>query len=65
MKKYVVSIILAALGVGSFVAYTRIGAEVLADGTLKEPFYLLPVGYILLFAAAVTAVVTYVRSKKP
>ena len=64
MKKYMVSIIFLVLGVGSFIAYTLMGAEVLADGTLKEPFYLLPVGYTLLFSAVLAAGISFVTSKK-
>ncbi|MBC6972409.1 DUF3955 domain-containing protein [Bacillus sp. Xin] len=48
MKKYILTLIPFILGLGFVVSYNTIGAKVASDGTLVEPFYLLPIGYSFL-----------------
>ena len=48
MKKYLFTIIPFILGVSCFVAFNIIGSEVAPDGTLVEPFYLIPTGFLLI-----------------
>ena len=48
MKKYLISIVPLAIGILCFILSGVIGSEVLADGTLKEPFFLIPIGYLFL-----------------
>ena len=49
MKKiYLIAIIPFILGIGCFVTYNAIGAEISPDGTLIEPFALLPLGWGLI-----------------
>lgn len=49
MKKiYYFSLTSFALGVICFLSYAAIGSEIAADGTLIEPFGLIPIGFILL-----------------
>ncbi|MPN38420.1 hypothetical protein SDC9_185944 [bioreactor metagenome] len=47
-----------------FVAYNIIGAEVLPDGTLVEPFALIPIGYIFLLIFIISFIWNFVISKK-
>ncbi len=39
------------------VAYRRIGVQVEDDGTLREAFALIPIGYLLVGAGAATGIV--------
>lgn len=48
MKKYILSLISFVIGIGCLVAYNIIGAEVAYDGTLIEPFFLIPMSYLFL-----------------
>ena len=36
------------------------GARVLADGTLQEPFFLIPLGWIFAVASILSFVVTFI-----
>ncbi len=42
MKKYLVSLISIFISIVCIITYDIIGSEVLADGTLVEPFFLIP-----------------------
>ncbi|WP_195335328.1 DUF3955 domain-containing protein [Paraclostridium bifermentans] len=48
MKKYLLAIIPFILGVACFVSYNIIGSEIARDGTLIEPFGLIPIGFLLI-----------------
>ena len=52
------------LGIGCFVLYSINGATVLEDGTLQEPFYLLPIGYCLLLAGIAVLIVQKINRRK-
>ncbi len=45
MKKYLLNLIPFILTALCFVAYNLIGSEVLPDGTLSEPFFLIPISW--------------------
>ncbi|MDO7205447.1 DUF3955 domain-containing protein [Paraclostridium bifermentans] len=49
MKKYLLTIITFILGVACFVSYNIIGSEIAPDGTLIEPFGLMPIGFLANF----------------
>lgn len=51
MKKYLISAILVLIGIACFISYNIIGSEVAADGTLIEPFFLIPIGFLAIFLA--------------
>lgn len=63
MKKYFFSVVLIMLSIGCFIAYNLIGSEVLPDGTLLEPFFLIPIGYLFAFIAIISAAIIYIKSK--
>ncbi len=46
MKKYLTSIIFIILSIGCFTSYAIIGSHILEDGTLVEPFALIPIGFL-------------------
>lgn len=68
MKKYIFSLVCLIISILCLVSYNVIGAEVLLDGTLKEPFFLIPTAYLFLLIFIVSIVVikiNYVyKSKK-
>lgn len=49
MKKYIFNLIPFIVTVLCIIAYNVIGSEVLADGTLVEPFYLIPIAWLFFF----------------
>jgi len=57
MKKYILALIAFAIGIGCSVAYNVIGSEVAPDGTLIEPFYLIPMGYLFIFIGVILVIV--------
>ncbi len=57
MKKYILSLISFLIGGGCFVGYSIIGSEVAPDGTLVEPFFLIPIGYLFLFIGIIGVLV--------
>ena len=64
MKKYLLTLIPFIIGIGCFVAFGIIGSEVAPDGTLVEPFALLPMGYLFLIIGIIGALVNYYKAKK-
>ncbi|WGX75233.1 DUF3955 domain-containing protein [Paraclostridium bifermentans] len=59
MKKYLFTIIPFILGVVCFVSYIIIGSEIAPDGTLVEPFGLIPIGFLLI---AISIIVSSIMS---
>lgn len=47
-----------------FAAYNIIGAKVLPDGTLVEPFALIPIGYIFVLVFIISLICNFVFLKK-
>jgi len=47
-----------------FIAYNVIGAKVLPDGTLVEPFALIPIGYIFVLVFIISLICNFVFLKK-
>lgn len=68
MKKYLLTLISFIIGIGCFIAYNIIGSEVAPDGTLIEPFGLIPIGYLFFFIGIITLLVrlasNYSKTKK-
>ena len=52
--KYVIASTPILLGVICFLAKAIIGSNVAADGTLEEPFFLILIGYLLVFLGIVS-----------
>lgn len=58
MKKYILNLIPFIITAVCMVSYRIIGSEVLADGTLSEPFYLIPIGYLFFFIGILLSIRT-------
>ena len=52
--KYVIASTPIILGVICFIAKVIIGSNVAADGTLEEPFFLIPIGFLLFFSGIIS-----------
>jgi hypothetical protein len=50
--------------IGAFVSYQRADVYLLEDGTLVEPFYLIPLGYLAGLVFFISAVVNLIRRKR-
>ena len=61
MKRAAIALIIA--GLGYFVAFSVIGSEVAEDGTLVEPFFLIPVAWLLLLTGGMLAIATFIRGR--
>ena len=57
MKKYILALISFAIGIGCVVKYNMIGSYVATDGTLIEPFYLIPLSYLFIFLGIILLIV--------
>lgn len=66
--KYLPALTLFIVGIGCLIAHSIIGAKVGVDGTLIEPFFLLPVGYLLVALGIITGlavgIVSHARNTK-
>lgn len=56
MKKYLIASTPIFLGVICLIAKAIIGSNVASDGTLEEPFFLIPVGFLLFFLGIVLVI---------
>lgn len=63
MKKYLFSIVSMIISIGCFIAFNLIGSEVLSGGTLSEPFFLIPIGFLFAIIAVILAVIINIKSK--
>lgn len=63
MRKYLISILTFVSGSICLILFKLIGSRVSAEGTLVEPFFLVPVGYVFIAIAVVAAIVAAL--KKP
>lgn len=64
MKKYLISIVPLGIGILCFILAGVIGSEVLADGTLKEPFFLIPIGYLFLAIGMILGIIVLLKRRK-
>lgn len=62
MKKYRLPLFLLLLAMSSVTAFSLIGSEVQPDGTLVEPFFLVPLAYLFLTSSIVSAIAIGLRS---
>lgn len=62
MKKiYLFPITFFCIGIGCFITYNIIGSYIAPDGTLVEPFALIPIGYIMIAISVITGIILYIR----
>lgn len=48
---------------GCIIAFEVIGSEVAEDGTLVEPFFLIPIAWFLFLAGISTAIATFLKER--
>jgi len=53
-RKYLLASIPLILSVLCIVSFAMIGSNVEPDGTLKEPFFLIPIGYLFFFSGIIS-----------
>ncbi|HHD2753600.1 TPA: DUF3955 domain-containing protein [Clostridium perfringens] len=68
MKKYILNSIPFLIVVICIIAFNIIGSEVLPDGRLVEPFFLIPIAYLALFVGilniGVQAILSLIKKRK-
>lgn len=62
MKKYLLNLIPFILTGLCFVAYNLIGSEVLPDGTLSEPFFLIPISWFFFLIGVAWLIINIILS---
>lgn len=61
-KVIIIGICIAILGIICFIIRSFIPTTIAEDGTLQEPFFLVGIGYILIFAGLITTIVGIIIS---
>ena len=61
MKRVAIALLLA--GLACFIAFALIGLSVADDGTLVEPFFLIPIGWLLALTGGIVAIATFIKSR--
>ncbi|MCY6356345.1 DUF3955 domain-containing protein [Clostridium sp. ZS2-4] len=64
IKRNPLTLISFIMGFGCFVAFNIIGSEVAPDGTLIEPFGLLPIGYLFIAIGIINLIISFFRNRK-
>ncbi|MBE9488331.1 MAG: DUF3955 domain-containing protein [Bacteroidetes bacterium] len=62
MKKYIFALLFFGLSVCCVLAFNIIGQEIAEDGTLIEPFFLIPLFYIFFLIGMVITIFQLIRS---
>ncbi|WP_102401204.1 DUF3955 domain-containing protein [Haloimpatiens massiliensis] len=62
MKKYLLSLISFIIAISCIVAYNIIGSKIAPDGTLIEPFFLIPIGWLFIIIGIVSALIIFITS---
>lgn len=62
MKKYLLSIISFLISIVCILSYNVIGSSVAPDGTLIEPFYLIPMSWLFLIIGLASLIIVFVVS---
>lgn len=60
MRYFIGPMITAGFGVVCLVVFNVVGAEVLEDGTLSEPFFLIPLSMILLLVSFLWCIIALI-----
>lgn len=64
MKKNLLTLISFIIGFGCFASFSIIGSEVAPDGTLIEPFFLIPIGYLFIAIGIITSIISFFYKHK-
>lgn len=58
MKKNLLILIPFILSFGCFISYNLIGSEIAPDGTLVEPFFLIPMSYLFMLIGIIASIIS-------
>jgi len=61
MKRAAIVFMLSSLA--CIVAFEIIGSEVTEDGTLVEPFFLIPIAWMLFVTGGILAIATFIKGR--
>lgn len=61
MKKHILAFTSVIIGLLCFIISSIIGAKVEPDGTLTEPFFLLPIGYLFIFSGIILLITSIIK----
>jgi hypothetical protein len=61
MKRAAIVFILSSLA--CVVAFEVIGSSVADDGTLVEPFFLIPIAWLLFLTGGILAIATFIKGR--
>jgi hypothetical protein len=61
MKRAAIALMLA--GLGCVIAFQAIGSSVADDGTLVEPFFLIPIAWLLFLAGGILGIATFIKGR--
>jgi hypothetical protein len=61
MKHVAIALLLA--GLACFIAFALIGSSVADDGTLVEPFFLIPIACLLFLAGGMMGIATFIKGR--
>jgi hypothetical protein len=61
LKRSSIALMLGALS--CVIAFQVIGSEVAEDGTLVEPFFLIPLAWLLLITGGMLAIATFIMGR--
>lgn len=64
MKKYILSAIPFVIAVICLAAYNMIGSSVAPDGTLNEPFFLIPIFWLFTLIGVIGLIIRFSSHKK-
>lgn len=62
MKRYIPTLILLVIDVICVIIF-NLNSKVLEDGTLSEPFFLVPLMYSITLIAIILAIVAFIRNR--
>lgn len=63
MKKYILNLVPFIITAICIISYNIIGSEILPDGTLSEPFYLIPIAWLFFLVGIVVNLLLYIKKK--
>ncbi|MBL1433964.1 DUF3955 domain-containing protein [Candidatus Wolfebacteria bacterium] len=63
MKKYIIPIVLILTSFIGWLSFNAIGSEVATDGTLIEPFFLIPLSWLFLFMGITWGIFIFIKGK--
>jgi len=63
MKKYTFPLLFILVSFIGWLSYSLIGSEINEDGILIEPFFLIPISWLFLFAGVIWGLFVLINNK--